>query len=616
MSHQLHTGKKQDWQHIPRQLYCVKATPVVCWIVVCTIGAVEGIYGRTQYVGDWISYLNVSRAVSALDWKGIFDPMWSPGYPILVAFVRGVFPHTAEGEWNAITLLNWTICVLAFGSWRYLVHQAIECYDPALKSVRTHPVVVCTTSCAFLSCAACLDRVSSVCPDLLVTTLFILASAHTLSLMSQPSIYCGARLGGTLGMGCWVKGILLSLSGMFLFVVGIEAWSKKRSARPIIVCALIFFVFFGPLVTALSLSYGELTVGVSGFLNYAYHVNHVPHWTNWEGPSQSGTLLHPIRRLIHDLPAFDFGSPFRTTYSSYNNLAYWYQGLNLAFSPRLQAIAIARNFLALGGIIKRNPFLLGLTAMLCALMVRRDWRTSVRTGARRLWPLLCPSLAGIAAYLLVHVEERYISPFFLVLSFLPLLPLLDEKLKSKHILSMMVLTTYFVGTLAELAVADGAALKAAFHRADFHHDEQWQLAAALSRYGLRNGDSIALIDNNSPAYRCHWAYTSNLRIVAEFGSLPWTLAPWDRNRFDHVVNDPADEDYGVLFWKKLTPARRAQVIDAFHRVGARAVVALSGPDIALEPGWQKIPATNAFIYCYSDDKTNLRTAVKKPQAKD
>ena len=30
------------------------------WVLVSLLGAVEGVYGRAQYLGDWIPYLNVS----------------------------------------------------------------------------------------------------------------------------------------------------------------------------------------------------------------------------------------------------------------------------------------------------------------------------------------------------------------------------------------------------------------------------------------------------------------------------------------------------------------------------------------------------------------------------
>ena len=87
----------------------------------------------------------------------------------------------------------------------------------------------------------------------------------------------------------------------------------------------------------------------------------------------------------------------------------------------------------------------------------------------------------------------------------------------------------------------------------------------------------------------------HLRIVAEFGSLPWTIEPWDRTRFDPVVADPRMRTTAG-FWNELTPERWAQAIDAFRDAGARAVLALSGPDTIREPGWQKVAGTNAWIY--------------------
>src|SRR5260370_779166 len=128
----------------------VGVSRAVSWLIVGTLGAFEGIYGRTQYLGDWISYLNVSRAVSGLNWKGIFDPMWSPGYPVLVALARAIFPQTAEGEWNAINLLNWLIFLMAYGCWLYLIRQALEFYEPSLTGFR------CVVRCVFCYvCAVC-----------------------------------------------------------------------------------------------------------------------------------------------------------------------------------------------------------------------------------------------------------------------------------------------------------------------------------------------------------------------------------------------------------------------------------------------------------------------------
>jgi hypothetical protein len=358
---------------------------------------------------------------------------------------------------------------------------------------------------------------------------------------------------------------------------------------------------FVPYASAISWSYGQFTLGVSGTLNYAFHVNHMPHWTNWQGSSTDfGTPLHRSKQPISDLPVFEFSQPFRTTYPPYNNMAYWYQGSKSSFNPKLQVLAIARTLYFLASIVKANPFLCALALALFLVALKREWRISV-LAARRLWPLFLPAFLGLAIYLVVHVEDRYLSAFCLVFSLVPLLPLLDPAVFSKRLLAVFVIVIYTVGAAAEFKALEGPTIRAAINRDDYHLDPQWKLAAALPAYGLQRGDTVAVVDGGTLGYRCHWAYVSDLRIVAEFGSRPWTLAPWDRTRFDPMAAEPADEDYGLLFWKKITPARRAQVIDAFHDSGARMIVSLSGPTSAPEPGWEKIAGTEAWIYRFNSE---------------
>jgi hypothetical protein len=570
---------------------------VVSWLVIATLGALEGMYGRTQYLGDWISYLNVSRAVSALNWRGIFDPMWNPCYPALVALVRLIFPHTAEGEWNAITLLNWLIFLMAYGSWRYLIRAAIAFYDPSLLRLRNNPVVLWTGCCAFLTSALCLDRVSNVCPDLLVTALFLLATAQTLSLLNRPSASRAVTLGMALGVGYWTKSVFLPFAGVFFLILILARSSKRLSWRLLTVSAFICLAMFASYGSAISWSYGQFTLGVSGPLNYAFHVNHLPHWTNWQGdPAVFGTPVHRTKQVVRDLPVFEFVAPFRTTYPPYNNMAYWYQGSRNSYSLKLQTLAIARSFYFLASIVKANPYLWALALALFAVALKRDWRVSLQAAVKRLWPLFLPAVLALAIYLAVHVEDRYLSAFCLIFSLLPLLPLLNPSLPSKRILVGFLLVIYTLGAAAELKAVDGPAFRSAMGRGDFHLDPQWKLSAALPAYGLQRGDTVAIIDDDNPVYRCHWAYVSDLTIVAEFGSLPWSLAPWDRTRFEHRISEAADEDYALLFWNKLSPERRAQVIDAFRDSGARAIVALSGPKATPEPGWKQIAGTNAWIY--------------------
>ena len=287
-------------------------TLMLSWLVVTGLGCVEGLYGRTQYLGDWISYLNVSRAIAALDWPAIFDPMWNPGYPALVALARVFAPSTPEGEWYAITFLNVAIFLGAYAAWRLLVRSAVAFCQPASVDLTNHPLAIWTTTWLFLGCFLGFQNVSASTPDLLVTAGFILATALTLRVIQRRTLLDAAALGLVLGLGTWLKGANNVLAAIILFVLLIDCFATRRGWQCLGVSAAVSGVLFACYVAAISRSYGALTLGASGPLNYAFHVNHLPHWTNWQGgPYPLGTPIHPTRQLFPDLPAFEFATPFQ-----------------------------------------------------------------------------------------------------------------------------------------------------------------------------------------------------------------------------------------------------------------------------------------------------------------
>ena len=577
------------------------ATAAAPWAAVVALGLLEGSFGRTQYLGDWISYLNVSRAVSALDWRAIFNPMWNPGYPFLVALARGLAPPTAEGEWRAITLLNVLIFVGAFAAWRHLVRVAIAFCRPASAGMASHPVAVWTTTCLFLGCALGLQNASAVTPDLLVTTGFLLAAARTLSLIRRRSLWDAAALGLLLAAGVWVKGVFSAFALIFLLVVLLDCLIRRSGWRSLLTAAAVYGALYAGYVASISWSSGELTFGATGPLNYAFHVDHLPHYTNWQGgPAPLGSPIHPTRRLIPDQPAFEFGSPFTTTYPPHNNMAYWYQGFRLVHSLPLQFGALRLSAYYLAKIAQEHTIIPGVALALLVALVLPAWRRATLAAAKAGWPLFLPAALGVATYASVMVEDRYLGPFVLVLGLLPLAPLLEPGLVRRGALAAATVLILSVAALAELALADGDAFRAAFRGADYHDDPQWRLAAALSAHGLRQGDAVAVVRDAEAPYRVHWAYVSGLRIVAEFGGVPWSVDPRNRSRSDPGYSDPGDLDYGRVFWTQLTPDQRAAVLEAFRSTGARAVVSLERPERAPEPDWSDLIGATGLIYDFSN----------------
>jgi hypothetical protein len=578
------------------------------WLAVAVLGGVEGVFGRTRYLEDSISYLDVSRAIPALNWPEIFNPMWSPGYPLLVAIARGFAPPTLEGEWYAITLLNLVIFLGAYAAWRLLICSAIAFYRPASAEMADQPIAVWTTCWLFLGCGLGLQNVSIMSPDLLVAACFILAAALTLDLIRRGMLRDAAVLGLVLGAGVWVKSVFIAFAAIFFLVVFIACCAKRTRWRPFCVAAAIYLPILACYVASISWSYGQLTFGASGALNYAFHVNHLPAWFHWRGgPPQFGTPVHPTRQLLPGLPVFEFATPFRTTYPPYGNLAYWYQGFHQIYSLKLQIEAIGRSTWYLAALSRGHPILIGVALALLISVLKREWRRAVWGAAKSCWPLSLPALLGMGTFLAVHVEERYIGAFVLIFGLLSLAPLLEPRLAARRPLALALMLIMATAAVAELALNNGAAYGRALRLADFHDDPQWRLAAALSAHGLKAGDPVAVVQGYVARARFHWAYAARLRIIAEFGSLPWHLVPQDRTRFDSHPIEPADQDYGRLFWE-LTPPQRAAVIEAFRSTGARAIVSVSSarfsstdqavtklPDKP-ERGWLPLGNTGAWIY--------------------
>lgn len=572
---------------------------ILSWIVIGALGIVEGLYGRTQYYGDWISYLNVSWAVTHIDWREIFNPFWNPGYPALVAAGRALAPPTPEGEWYAITAVNWVIYLIAYASWRGLIRSAFALYWPRSLALIQHPFTIWIGVCVFLGSCLALDSVSAVCPDLLVTTGFLLGSSLLLSLIRRRDLVTAILLGLVLGIGVWVKGVFTPFACLFVLTLFIYCCTKGGLWRSFGVVVGTFGVFFAIYVAGISWSYGEFTLGASGALNVPWHVDDMPHMTNWQGgPPPFGRPIHPTTQLVADLPAFGFGTPFRTTYPPYNDVAYWYEGFRSFFSLKLEVIAMGRSLWSLQQILRQHPIALAVVVALLLPLVKRPWRTSLAKVAIRTWPLLLPTIGGFGTYFLVHVEERYLSAFIMIVALLSCAPLLDVTLPARRLLTTALVLIYGAGALGELAATDAASFKGAVHHADFHDDPRWEIANALTAAGLRPGDPVAVIRDTYPAVRVSWAYVSRLRIVAEFGALPYRIEPQDRTRFDRQDETPWP-DYSEMFWTKLTPQQRDQVMKAFAQTGARAVVSLSMPKIQPGPGWVPLKGTPAWLYMFS-----------------
>ncbi len=382
--------------------------------VVLGCAALEGWFGRPELFGDDISYLDVTNMIRLGNWKAALNPLWSLGYPLLLAAVRPIFPSGIHGELIAVFALNMVICLATWLAFLWFLRTAVQFVPPRSEAAPSvSPFLLTIAACVFLVAEVGYGRVSSIGPDQLVACLFFAASALLLHLLKRPRTSTTVALAVTLGIGFIVKAIFLPLA-VIVIATALLVLRGRRPRRPVLLLSPVFLVFVIAYGAALSWSLGRLSFRESGPLNYAYHVNQLPHWMGWQGgPPQLGTPITPVHLLRENPAVFGFGEPLRVTYPPQYNLLYWYDGYRDFISPRNAIRAIAVNLHELEKILHENwPFTLGLILAFALLTYTASVphpSRPLRWVERRLWPLYVPSLLGIALYLQVHLQARYIA---------------------------------------------------------------------------------------------------------------------------------------------------------------------------------------------------------------
>jgi len=552
--------------------------------IVLACATLEAWFGRAELFGDDISYLDVTNLIRLGDWKAALSPLWSIGYPLLLAATRSLFPSGIRGELTAVFALNLVICAatwLAF-LWFLQTAAAFLAARESLNPTPLSPFVLIAAACVFVVVELSLGRVSSVGPDQLVTCLFFAASALLLRFSTQPSIPNGLRLGAVLGLGFIVKAIFLPLA-VIVVATALLPFRRRLPRRAALSISAAFLLLAIPYAAAISWAVGRTTIGESGPLNYAFHVNQLPHWMGWQGGQPPlGTPIHPIH-LLRDQPAvFGFAEPFHVTYPPQYNLFYWYDGYNHFFSPLNALRAIVANLHALEAVLHENaPFTVGLLLAIAILAYRSrvPHRASIATRvgfAASAWPLFLPSLLALLLYIQVHLEARYVSAFLAILAMIPFLAARRLSYPTRAVVVAILL----LGTVADLYPILRLPARRALAHTDMQSEGQWIVAHFLTQSGLKPGDKVASVTTLNDI-RCTWAYAAGLHVVADIGN----------DAFDPQLQH---EDFN-RFWTD--PATQQDVLRLFREQGAVAVIApsVSPRALPLTPAWQHIPDTNAWI---------------------
>jgi hypothetical protein len=279
----------------------------------------------------------------------------------------------------------------------------------------------------------------------------------------------------------------------------------------------------------------------------------------------SGIPLHPTRQLLQEPPLFEFDGPVIGTYPPWTDPSYWNEGLQWHFKLRPQLEVLASTLPSEARLLLRERPELVAGVIVLALLSGRRWLA----GLCKLWPLIVVSLVGLALYLPLVVNDRYLGGFVLVI-FLCLLAVVrlrrDDQKSATYVViavfAMLALSTvdYTIRIVANHPAITGNGPKSTA--------EDLDAAEQLWRIGVGPGDKVAIIGDGTGAY---WARLAKVRIVAEI---------MGRN---HGYEE---------FWKA-PESTKQRVYEAFSKAHAKVAVTVCPPD--KPDGWMQLQGSSFCV---------------------
>jgi len=535
------------------------------------LGAIQAWVGRFSMNPDGVSYLDIGDQLRQGNWHAWLNGYWSPLYGSLLGLAMAIAKPSPLWEFPLVHLVNFLTYLAALLGFDFFLRQFIKSQEREPSAAVPDTVWMAIGYLLFISASLLMITLDVVSPDMLVATCMYTAAALLLRIRAHPERTANfILLGVVLGFGYLSKTVMFPLALIMLSVTFIMTRAWRRANRKSLLAALVFLAIASPLMLALTLSKRRPTFGDSGKLNYAWEVNQIPKYVNWQGdPPGSGVPKHATRLILSQPTVYEFATPLPGSYPPWFDPSYWYEGVKTKFVLRRQldvlgnwSLICLTDFVELCGGLFSFLFLL-------LLMNRRRW--SLGKMASSSWFLFIPAVAALSIYSMVFVSTRYIASFevllwFSVLSGMQALP--SRRRRFDYLAIWLALAFVFSTQVQPPFIAT---------LRDFlqgHADPQpvqWRIANGLNQMGVRPGDKVASLGG---ALFPHWYRLARVQVVAEV---------------------PGGQNGATAFWNA-EPAVKEQVMKLLAQTGARAVILDAAPPGQELDGWQKIADTDAYVY--------------------
>jgi hypothetical protein len=553
-------GDRSDAWFFPLKIFWVLMP--VCWLIQTA--------SYPNSIGpDGISYLDIAAACAKGNWRALINAYWSPAYSASLGVWFWIVRPSPDREVLSVQLFN---CLLLIGT--------LVCLEVFLSSLcaylrqrdatngSTHLPAWAIKTIGFVLffwVSLYMTPPSLDTPDAMVLGIVLLAGALLLRIASGKNGWLRfALLGAVLGCGYLAKAVMFPLALVFiLFSVAAEG-SVRRAIPRLLPCLLAFALISGPFIFALSKSKGRFTFNDPGAIAYAEYVNGTALFVHWQGgPPDAGEPKHPERKVF-DLPtAYEYATPVGGSYPPWTDPSYWYDGVTPHFQLGNQLNAMRLGFDRYLDIFSR------LGAVFAGFLVLLFWSRDTAGFFRRLLRLSFlwgPALAAFGLYSLVHVEDRFLPAFtiLLLVSLFAGIRVPPTEPRTDAIRGPIWAVTAILGLQIAWSIGHSV-VRLTSQRAV----PEREIVSALNANGVAAGDRVSFLGN--AAFDHYWAHLGHFIIVAEI------------------------PEAHKLEWAAASPETRTQVMNTLAKFGSKAMVTQDLPAQELAEGWQRIGTTNYYL---------------------
>ncbi len=535
---------------------------LVAWVLAVGFGLFQAWTHRYSMGIDGVSYIDIAVNLAQRDWSNAITGHWSPLFPATLAIALAIFHPGPHWEFPLVHFVELAIYIAALAAFTYFLAELLRLRDQdSAKSDRSmlpRMMLLALGYATFIWTTLSLITLFAVTPDVLLAGLVYLAAAMLVRIRrGVAGTWTWLLLGIVLGLGYLAKTVLFIVAPAFL-VAAYFAASDRRAARSRVALATACWLAASlPWIALLSAEKDRFTIGDNGRDTYVWEVGDLP-YRHWQGEEPGyGRPIHPTRLIHSDPPAYEFAEPIDGTYPVWYDPAYWFDGVRLQFSPKLQLLTIVRAVIVSLPLV--DGFLL-IWLMFYIAGIRR--RTDLARPLTAYGFLLFPAAFALLLYTVVYLHARYIAGFW-TLAFLALM--LGVRLPRSDLTPRIFRAGVLAMVLVLVARLCSNALEDVRRAFDPPGDLPQPAAAALRSWGVEAGERVAWIGGD---FKPAWARVARVQIIAEI-----------------------PDEHTERFWSADEDTRR-EILERFAAAGADVAYATAVPAWAPKDGWTNVGSSS------------------------